>query len=602
MTDSVVEDAEPLPAIRHPKLGEPVAVYRYARASGEVAFVVARFEPKDFRPAQRRNGRWVWTLDNAPALPYRLPLLEEALGAGDTIWIVDGEKDADALAAAGVTATCCARSQGWTVELAEQLTGARRVRIVADRDGNGTGFRQALEVRDLLVKAAAIASSDIELVEAADGKDAFDHLAAGYGLADFQLLDEPSVTHAPAAHSWLPIDLLGENLAEPEPPSIAGIVYPGRRHWWTGEPESLKTWAALVLVAGEIRAGRNAAYVDFEMGRREVLERLRALGLEDEAIRDRLIYLEPTEPLTGDALGDVHEILDARQPSLIVIDAAAGALALHGCDPNSGADIERFYRIVVGELRSRGAAIVVLDHLVKDREARGRYAIGSERKIGAADVHLRFEVTQPFGRGRTGRVRIETKKDRPGHLRRPRAADLELDSDPDTGAIRWEFTTPTVDVEPATFRPTVLMEKVSIYVERCVDPPSRNQVEKGITGKNTNAKRLAMDVLIREGHLAADDGPRSAKLLRVVRPYRQSDDPATSPQSSSGDLALTSPNSTPQNQAKNATSPDLALTSPAATGDDFAQLAPLPLQEGRRGEVEQDEIERLAALAHEAGA
>ena len=41
-------------------------------------------------------------------------------------------------------------------------------------------------------------------------------------------------------HSWQPVDLLGAALNPPAPPSIEGIVYPGRRHVFSGEPESGK--------------------------------------------------------------------------------------------------------------------------------------------------------------------------------------------------------------------------------------------------------------------------------------------------------------------------------------------------------------------------
>jgi hypothetical protein len=179
-----------VPALAHPELGVPVAVYEYQRASGDVAFVVARFEPKDFRPAHpTSSGRWAWNLHNAPALLYRLPDVERALRDGERVWIVDGEKDADALAETGVVATCCARAQGWTYELAEQIIGVRKVRIVADNDESGVGLRQALDVRSLLLETTGIASSEIEIVRAAEGKDAADHLAAGHGLDDFVPVD-----------------------------------------------------------------------------------------------------------------------------------------------------------------------------------------------------------------------------------------------------------------------------------------------------------------------------------------------------------------------------------------------------------------------------
>jgi hypothetical protein len=99
------------------------------------------------------------------------------------------------------------------------------------------------------------------------------------------------------SHSWRPVDLIATANEPPEPPSLGGIVYPGRRHVFSGEPESLKSFCALVLCVEEMLAGRSVVYVDFEMGRRDVLERLRALGATDELIAERFIYLEPGEAL-----------------------------------------------------------------------------------------------------------------------------------------------------------------------------------------------------------------------------------------------------------------------------------------------------------------
>ena len=180
--------------LHHPQLGDPVAVYEYRNLAGETLFGNARFEePKDFRvftPAG--NGKYRWSIEGAPKLLYQLPRLEEALVKGETIWIVDGEKDADALCDRGLPATCCARAQGWSLELADQLIGVRRVRIVADNDG-GPGMRQAQEVRDLLLQVTGIGSHEIEIVQAAAGKDAYDHFDAGYGLEEFELVNEDQV-------------------------------------------------------------------------------------------------------------------------------------------------------------------------------------------------------------------------------------------------------------------------------------------------------------------------------------------------------------------------------------------------------------------------
>lgn len=81
--------------------------YDYADAHGELLFQVVRFEPKDFR--QRRpdgNGGWIWSLHDTQRVLYRLPALLEAVANEQPVFIAEGEKDADTLAAIGVTATC----------------------------------------------------------------------------------------------------------------------------------------------------------------------------------------------------------------------------------------------------------------------------------------------------------------------------------------------------------------------------------------------------------------------------------------------------------------------------------------------------------------
>jgi hypothetical protein len=334
---------------------------------------------------------------------------------------------------------------------------------------------------------------------------------------------------AAGSHSWKPIDLARLALDPPPPPTTLGLIYPGRRHVFSGEPETLKTWAALVACAAEILAERTAVYVDLENGAATMLDRLRAVALTDEAIRRGFVYLVPEEPMTeATVLADVETLLASKRPALVVFDSFTGALALHGLDPNSGVDVERFYRTVVGPLQASGAAIVLLDHLTKDREKRGKFSIGSERKLGGADVHLGFEVVRPFGRGKTGLVRIITHKDRPGHLPRPRAAELELASDPETGDVTWTARSAENPDEEHPFRPTRLMEKVSRYVAAHVaeERPSRNAVEEAVTGKRDYV-RQAIDLLVAEGFLEEQEGPRGARQLRSVKPYTEADDHAS---------------------------------------------------------------------------
>jgi hypothetical protein len=108
--------------------GKLVAQYDYRDADGKTLYQVLRYEPKDFR--QRRpdgNGRWIWKLDDRRVL-YRLPELLKYPDA--TVFVTEGEKDCDNVAALGHCATCVATGK-WTSECVAALAG-RDVVILED--------------------------------------------------------------------------------------------------------------------------------------------------------------------------------------------------------------------------------------------------------------------------------------------------------------------------------------------------------------------------------------------------------------------------------------------------------------------------------------
>ena len=79
--------------------------YDYTDAAGRLLFQVVRFKPKGF--AQRRpDGKddWIWNLKGITPVPYRMPELKAAISAGQTVYIVEGERDADTARLMGLTA------------------------------------------------------------------------------------------------------------------------------------------------------------------------------------------------------------------------------------------------------------------------------------------------------------------------------------------------------------------------------------------------------------------------------------------------------------------------------------------------------------------
>lgn len=147
------------------------ARYDYLDATGrDIVRTVTRSPEKAFRQAVREMGT---------VSLFRLPQVVEAVSRGQTIYLVEGEKDVLALEAIGMVATTApmGASNFAKVNVAP-LAGAKVVAIV---DKDEAGKKWATKVKDLV--------PDVTFVEALVGKDAADHIAAGHGIDDFVQLD-----------------------------------------------------------------------------------------------------------------------------------------------------------------------------------------------------------------------------------------------------------------------------------------------------------------------------------------------------------------------------------------------------------------------------
>jgi AAA domain-containing protein len=332
---------------------------------------------------------------------------------------------------------------------------------------------------------------------------------------------------APASHSWRAQDLLVAGAEPPAPPDVGGLFYCGRRHVVSGQDDAGKSWLLLAIAADELRAGRGVVWIDTDyMGPSMALERLRDLGIEDEQIRDLFAYLQPAEALSDAARDDVVTLIRNLGVQLVAIDAFNAALSLHGYSPQSTEEVEAFFGRVVAPFQREGAAVVLPDHVVKNKENRGRYAYGSERKSTGVDLHLGLTPLEPFGRGQRGRSKLTVHRDRVGFLEKPSPGLFVLDSDPDTGRCSWRIEPDHGVSDEGTWRPTGLMEKVSRYLELAGEPRSRNQIEQGVRGK-TDYKRQAIDALIEDG-FAVEVTSGQTRLVQFDHAFRESDEWAES--------------------------------------------------------------------------
>jgi AAA domain len=77
---------------------------------------------------------------------------------------------------------------------------------------------------------------------------------------------------------------------------------------------------------------------------------------------------ERHEPLDRFSRRPLDRTLD-RKPALVVIDGVTEALTLHGFDLGDNVEIARWLELLPRPAARCGVAVLLLDHVVKDKEA-----------------------------------------------------------------------------------------------------------------------------------------------------------------------------------------------------------------------------------------
>jgi hypothetical protein len=339
----------------------------------------------------------------------------------------------------------------------------------------------------------------------------------------------------PTRRTWAPVNLdqVLDGTYQPPEPTVGsrndgiGLFYPGRQHTIAAESEGGKTWLVLAQAVVELDRGNAVVFLDFEDDEGGVIGRLLACGAKKGAIRDRFAYIRPEEPIGAlGNKGDLEQALGDLRPTLAALDGVTEAMTMHGLDPLNNKDAATFGRAVPRYIADHGPATVSLDHLTKNPEGRGRYALGAVHKLnGLNGAAYLLENRHAFGVGLTGTSTILIAKDRPGQLRRSATrgagdrhwfGDLTLLSHDET-FVETSITPPTQVTGP--FRPTVLMTKVSEALTKAADPLTSRGVLDRVKGKRDADVRQAIAVLVDEGYITVETGSRGAQLHRLIKPF-----------------------------------------------------------------------------------
>lgn len=170
-----------------------VASYDFFDADGTLLFQKVRFidentGKKTFR--QRKpdgKGGWDYKLGDTPKVLYNLPAVLKAIANGESVFVVEGEKDADTLIEMGGVATTMPGGAGKWLPIHTSALAGGTVDIIADNDE--PGLKHALAVFESLREAGC----DTAIFVCPTEKDITDHLRAGGTMEQLVELDPTQI-------------------------------------------------------------------------------------------------------------------------------------------------------------------------------------------------------------------------------------------------------------------------------------------------------------------------------------------------------------------------------------------------------------------------
>lgn len=353
-------------------------------------------------------------------------------------------------------------------------------------------------------------------------------------LADEHLADEQGED---SGSSWdaQSLDDVLDGTYTPEIPELMprtdgpALIYRGRVHSFHGETESGKS----LLLQGEtvrvLAAGGRVLFLDFESDRGSVVRRLLDFGVDRQKIRAGFVYVNPDEPPTSIRARAAWAKLLSQSFDLCILDGVTDAMNALGFarDGDVNDQATRFLRAVPKRIAgSTGAAVVLIDHVTKATDGRGRFAIGAQAKMsGLTGASYTVEVVRALARGQVGELVLRIGKDRPAGIRQhcspkfrasdrtQEAARIQVDS---TGPHVVMTIRPPADLDPTAtpWRPTALMQRVLAYLVDHGKPVSKTQITRDVTGKREHLS-MAVDCLLDAGEIVRSEADG---LLRLVDP------------------------------------------------------------------------------------
>jgi putative DNA primase/helicase len=395
-----------------------VAIYPYEDEQGKLLFEVCRTASKGFplrRPDTTSASGYRWGLDGTRRVLYRLPGLLEAARTHRGVFVVEGEKDVDALAQLGLVATCNPGGAGkWRPEYAEFLRGTHVV-VVPDADHAGREHAQAV-AKSLLGIADSVRILDLA-PNVEDKSDASDFLAGARSEQErnqarallVQLArDTPEFVSAHLEvdraerngdSSRLPFARLGEALRDmpAEPPWLwEGYLAPGTLTLLAGRPKVGKSTLVFGLLAA---LGAGEPFLDHQTRAAGalLLTEERSLTLRSKADRFPLggdIHVLMRHQARGETwarvIVEAVAYCEEHNLGLLMVDTWNAWTSLPGDAENEAGAVQGALEAVT-MAAGRGLAVLLIAHQRKSLGTYGEAVRGSNALIGGVDIVAELE-------------------------------------------------------------------------------------------------------------------------------------------------------------------------------------------------------------------
>lgn len=124
-----------------------VAEYIYKDENDKYLYKVLRYEPKKFVQAKYDNGNWIWKMDNVRYVLYNLSNVIKS----NTIFFVEGEKDADNLNKLGfIATTTVGGAASFNKRAAEYIPFLKGKNVFIIPDNDKAGYKYADDIKKAL--------------------------------------------------------------------------------------------------------------------------------------------------------------------------------------------------------------------------------------------------------------------------------------------------------------------------------------------------------------------------------------------------------------------------------------------------------------------